>query len=152
MSLILELARIAFVLLFLSSGLNHLTKLEAMTGYATYKKLPAAKLGVVLSGILLILSSIAIVIGLWVDLAGLALAIFLVLAAFIFHGFWAETDATAKMNETIAFFKDLSLAGASIMTYGYAHAAYKMWETGNQLHQPIKIFGWAIYQHIALFH
>jgi uncharacterized membrane protein YphA (DoxX/SURF4 family) len=41
----------------------------------------------------------------------------LILAAFIFHNFWKETDATAKMNEQIAFNKDLSLAGASLILF-----------------------------------
>ena len=152
MSLFLEIARVFFGLLFINSGLNHLTKLDAMTGYAQYKKLPAAKLGVILSGIVILLGGVGIVIGLWVDLSGLAIAVFLVLAALIFHNFWKETDATAKMNETIAFFKDLALAGAGVIIYGYAHAAYQVYLLGEKMHAPIKIFGWAIYNHIALFH
>ena len=28
-----------------------------------------------------------------------------------------ESDATAKMNETVAFFKDLALAGAALIIY-----------------------------------
>jgi putative oxidoreductase len=152
MNALLELARIVFALLFINSGINHLTKLEAMTGYAKYKKLPAAKLGVILSGIAIFLAGIGIVIGFWVDLSAIVLAVFLVLATVIFHQFWKETDATAKMNETIAFFKDFSLAGAAVIIYGYAHAAYQMWMMGSQMHQSIKIFGWAVYQHIALFH
>ena len=39
-------------LYFINGGINHLTKLEAMTGYAKYKKLPAAKLGVILPQLL----------------------------------------------------------------------------------------------------
>jgi uncharacterized membrane protein YphA (DoxX/SURF4 family) len=138
--------------MFINSGINHLTKLEAMTGYAKYKKLPAAKLGVILSGLVILLGGIGIVVGLWVDLSGIAIAIFLVLASIIFHNFWKETDVTAKMNETIAFFKDIALAGAALIIYGYAHAAYQMYLMGTQMHTPIKIFGWAIYKHIALFH
>jgi uncharacterized membrane protein YphA (DoxX/SURF4 family) len=106
-----------FALLFITSGLAHFAKLEAMTGYAKYKKLPAAKFGVLISGLFFLLGGVYIAAGFWVDLGALMLAVTLVLAAIIFHNFWKETDATAKMNEQIAFNKDLSLAGAALILF-----------------------------------
>ena len=88
-----------------------------MTGYAQYKKLPAAKLGVLASGLFFLLGGVYIAIGLWVDLGALLLAITLILAAVIFHNFWKETDPTTKQNEMIAFNKDIALAGASLMLF-----------------------------------
>jgi len=104
-----------FALLFITSGLAHFAKLEAMTGYAKYKKLPAAKFGVLISGLFFLLGGVYIAAGFWVDLGALMLAVTLILAAIIFHNFWKETDATTKMNEQIAFNKDISLAGAALM-------------------------------------
>ena len=118
MSAIMLIGRILFALLFINSGINHFTKLEAMTGYAKYKKLPAAKLGVLLSGLMILAGGLFILLGIWADLGGLLIGVFGILAAFIFHNFWKETDATAKMNETIAFFKDLALAGAALIIFG----------------------------------
>ena len=115
MDAILVIGRILFGALFVTSGIAHFAKLEAMTGYAKYKKLPAAKFGVIISGLLFLLGGIYIMFGFWVDLGALFLAITLILAAFIFHNFWKETDATAKMNEQISFNKDLSLAGAALI-------------------------------------
>ena len=99
------------------SGINHFTKIEAMTGYAKYKKLPAAKLGVLISGLMLVIGGITIILGYYADLGALLLAIFLVLAAFIFHNFWKETDATAKQNEMLGFMKDMALAGAALILF-----------------------------------
>ncbi|MEY4346594.1 MAG: hypothetical protein RJA68_97 [Actinomycetota bacterium] len=96
MDVVLVIARILFAGIFISSGISHLTKLDAMTGYAQYKKVPAAKLSVIVS---------------------LLIAIFLIPTAFMMHAFWKETDATAKQNETIGFFKDLSLAGAALIIF-----------------------------------
>ena len=118
MNTILLIGRILFALLWINSGINHFTKLEAMTGYAKYKKLPAAKLGVILSGLMILAGGLFILLGVWADLGGLLIGVFGILAAFIFHNFWKETDATAKMNETIAFFKDLALAGAALIIAG----------------------------------
>ena len=99
------------------SGINHFAKLEAMTGYAKYKKLPAAKLGVLISGLMLVIGGITIILGYYADLGALLLAIFLVLAAVIFHNFWKETDATAKQNEMLGFMKDMALAGAALILF-----------------------------------
>ena len=117
MNVVLFIGQVLFAALFITSGIGHFAKLEAMTGYAQYKKLPAAKLGVMASGLFFLVGGILIVIGTYVDLGALLIAITLVLAAVIFHNFWKETDATAKMNEQIAFNKDLSLAGASLILF-----------------------------------
>jgi putative oxidoreductase len=106
-----------FALLFITSGLAHFAKLEAMTGYAKYKKLPAAKFGVLISGLFFLLGGVYIAAGFWVDLGALMLAVTLILTAIIFHNFWKETDATAKQNEQTGFFKDLSLAGAALILF-----------------------------------
>ena len=117
MDVIILIGRILFGGFFLMSGITHFTKLEAMTGYAKYKKLPAAKLGVLLSGLMLVLGGIYIILGFYTDLGLLLIAIFLVLAAVIFHNFWAETDATAKQNEMLGFMKDIALAGGALILF-----------------------------------
>ena len=117
MDVIILIGRILVGGFFLMSGINHFAQLEAMTGYAKYKKLPAAKLGVLLSGLMLVLGGIYIILGFYTDLGLLLIAIFLVLAAVIFHNFWTETDATAKQNEMLAFMKDIALAGGALILF-----------------------------------
>jgi putative oxidoreductase len=109
--------RVLFALLFISSGINHFTKNEAMTGYAKYKKVPMAKAAVYLSGLMILLGGIYIVLGFYADLGALLIALFLIPTAFLMHAFWKETDPTAKQNETIGFFKDISLAGAALIIF-----------------------------------
>ena len=99
------------------SGINHFAKLEMMTGYAKYKKLPAAKLGVLLSGLMILVGGLLVVLGLYVDLGARLFAIFLILASIIFHNFWAEKDATAKQNEMLSFMKGFALAGAALVLF-----------------------------------
>jgi len=117
MDIVLVIARVLFALIFISSGISHLTKLEAMTGYAQYKKVPAAKFSVLLSGLMILIGGLYIAFGVYADLGALLLALFLIPTAFLMHAFWKETDATAKQNETIGFFKDLSLAGAALIIF-----------------------------------
>ena len=117
MNTVLIIGRVLFALIFLASGANHLTKLEAMTGYAQYKKVPVAKLAVVVSGLMIIVGGLYIVFGVYADLGALLIAIFLIPTAFLMHAFWKETDATAKQNEQIAFMKDISMAGAALIIF-----------------------------------
>ena len=115
MNAVIVIGRVLFVALFIVSGIGHFKSLEAMTGYAKYKKLPAAKLGVIASGLFFLLGGIYIVLGVWVDLGALLIAVTMVLVAIIFHQFWKETDANTKMQETMNFYKALSLAGAALI-------------------------------------
>ena len=117
MNAVLVIGRIFFALIFITSGISHLTKLEAMTGYAKYKKVPAAKAGVIVSGLMILVGGLYIAFGVYADLGALLIALFLIPAAFMMHAFWKETDATAKQNETVGFFKDLSLAGAALIIF-----------------------------------
>lgn len=115
MDIVLIVGRILFALIFINSGFAHFAKREAMTGYAQFKKVPAAKLAVPLTGLMILLGGLSIVLGIWMDLGALLLAIFLVFSAFMMHNFWTMDDATQKMNETVAFFKNLSMAGAALI-------------------------------------
>ena len=117
MDIVLIIGRVLFSLIFVASGVAHLTKLEAMTGYAQYKKVPAAKLSVIATGLMLIIGGLYVALGIYADLGALLLAIFLLLSAFKMHDFWTVTDAQAKQSEMTSFMKNLALAGASLIIF-----------------------------------
>ena len=115
MSALLIVARIILGLYLVASGSAHFAKLEMMTGYAKYKKLPAAKLGVIVSGLFLLAGGLSILLGYYVDLGAILVALFLILASIIFHNFWTVEDATAKQGEQINFMKNFGFAGALLI-------------------------------------
>jgi putative oxidoreductase len=117
LDLLLILGRVLFGALWIGAGFGHFKSLEAMTGYAKYKKLPAAKLGVIGSGLTFLVGGILIVLGTWIDLAALLIAVTVILAAIIFHQYWKETDANTKMQEMMAFNKDMALGGAALILF-----------------------------------
>ncbi len=117
LDLLLILGRVLFGALWIGAGFGHFKSLEAMTGYAKYKKLPAAKLGVIGSGLTFLVGGILIVLGTWVDLAALLIAVTVILAAIIFHQYWKETDTNTKMQEMMAFNKDMALGGAALILF-----------------------------------
>jgi putative oxidoreductase len=119
MDIVLLIARILFAFMFVMSGINHLTKTEAMTGYAQFKKVPAAKLSVQLSGVLMMLGGLSIILGVYLDLGAIVLAVILVAMAVKMHDFWAA-DAASKQTEMIGFLKNISMAGGALFMFAIA--------------------------------
>lgn len=117
MDIVLLIARILFALMFINGGIAHFKNLEAMTGYAQFKKVPAAKLSVQLSGILLTLGGLSVALGVWIDLGAIVIAVLLVAMAVKMHDFWAATDPAAKQTETISFWKNISMAGGALFIF-----------------------------------
>ncbi|MBU6352561.1 MAG: DoxX family protein [Actinomycetales bacterium] len=117
MDILLIIGRVLFSLIFIASGLSHLTKVQAMSGYAQFKKVPAPKFAVILSGLMIIIGGLYVALGIYADLGGLLLAIFLLVTAFMMHNFWTIQDPQAKQGEMINFLKNLALAGAALIIF-----------------------------------
>jgi uncharacterized membrane protein YphA (DoxX/SURF4 family) len=114
MEVLFLVGRLFFALLFIGSGIGHLRQTAAMAGYASSKGVPAAKAATIISGLMILLGAAYIALGFYADLGSLLIFLFLVPTAFLMHPYWKETDAMAKMNEMIAFNKDIALAGAAL--------------------------------------
>ena len=117
MDAVLVIGRVLFALIFVASGINHITKADHMTGYAQFKKVPAAKASVILSGVLFLLAAASLILGVYADLGALVLAVLLVIMAVMFHNFWTQTDPQQKQMEQIAFFKNISMAGGALVMF-----------------------------------
>ena len=106
--------RILLGLLFVLSGFGKIAGFEGTVGYIASQHLPlptaiaVLTIGVELGG------GLALVTGFYTRQAALLLAGFTLLAAFIFHAFWAAPEAT-KMMQQINFLKNLSIAGGMLV-------------------------------------
>ena len=129
MDVVTLVGRILLAAMFLLSGINHLTKIGAMTGYAQFKKVPAPKASVLLSGILLTLGGLSVILGAWADLGAVVLAAMSIVMALKMHAFWGETDPQAKQMEMIALLKNFSMAGGLLFVF----ATYASAEEGVKL-------------------
>mgnify|MGYP003346764276 FL=1 len=124
MNAVLIIGRVLFALICLNAGINHFTHGKAMVGYAQFKKVPAAAIAVPLSGLLLFLGAASVILGVVADLGALVLAILLLVMAVKMHDFW-KADEASKQNETIAFFKNVSMAGAGLVMFAALAGAEK---------------------------
>lgn len=120
MNIVLVIGRVLFALVLLNSGVMHLTKSEGMVGYAAHKKVPMPKASVLLSGLLMVLGSLSVILGVYADLGALVLAVLLLVMAVKMHDFWKHTDPQAKQGEMIGFMKNIGLAGGALFIFAIA--------------------------------
>ncbi len=106
------LSRIILGLYFLFNGFNHFLNLNYMAEWVKNKNIPAPKLMVVLTGILLLIGGISILFGIYIEIGILALTLFFLPVTFIMHDFWREKDPQMKMIHMINFMKNLALWAA----------------------------------------
>ena len=109
------IARVLLSAMFIRSGYQHLTRSKPMAEYAkAVGHIPAPQLAVVVSGLMLLLGGAGILLGFHPRIGAALIAVFLVIAAFTMHRYWAETDPMAKVNQSVHFWKNITLAGAML--------------------------------------
>lgn len=82
----LLVARVVFGGVLAYMGAGHFTDLEGKTGYAEHKSLPAPRLAVVGSGLVLVLGGLGIVFGVYPVVSAIVLAVFLLVSGISMHG------------------------------------------------------------------
>lgn len=104
------LGRILFAVLFIPAGISKVTGFAGTSGYIASKGLPAPDVLAVLTIIVEIGAGLLLLVGWKARWAALALAVFTILAAVLFHNFWAMEGA-AVGPQRINFMKNLAIAG-----------------------------------------
>jgi len=100
---------------FLLGGINHFSHLGMMSGYAGSKGVPAAKAGVIFSGLLIIVGGALVILGTHIRIAAACIIVFLVPVTYLMHDFWNEKDMMGRINQQVNFQKNLALLGAALM-------------------------------------
>ncbi len=117
---ILLLGRVLFSVFFIMSGYGHLTKLGMMAQYAGSQGVPMPKLGVGVTGLMLLAGGFSILLGFEPRIGALLLVAFLVPTAIVMHRFWGVSDPMMAQNQFIHFWKNMTLAGAALIIYYFA--------------------------------
>jgi uncharacterized membrane protein YphA (DoxX/SURF4 family) len=110
----LLIGRLLFGGLFLYNGVNHFRNRAMLVGYAQYKKVPAAGVAVLISGLWLVISGVSVMAGIRPHAGSLMIAVFLFVVSPMMHDYWAATDDNARMNDFLNFTKNIALAGAAL--------------------------------------
>ncbi|HVF64255.1 MAG TPA: DoxX family protein [Casimicrobiaceae bacterium] len=119
------LGRILLAAIFISSGFQKIGGFEGTVGYIASKGLPIPQVLAVLTIIVELLGGILLVVGWKARWAALAIAGFTLLAALLFHNYWAMTG-DAVMQNRIGFWKNLSIAGGMLMVFAFGPGRYSI--------------------------
>ena len=99
---------------YIKSGVNHFLHLDDMTGYAKSKKVPLAKWGVMVSGLMLLLGGVSVLLGAYTKIGVFLISLFLLAVNVKMHNFWT-LDQEQKRAEKMNFMKNLALLGSALM-------------------------------------
>jgi putative oxidoreductase len=109
-------ARIIFTIPFLAFGVRHLMYGSQMAGMVP---VPGGAIWVYLTGIAMILASVAAITKIQGKTAMLLLALLLLIYAFTIQlPAMLSTDMAIKMGGTVSFYKDLGLMGGALILAG----------------------------------
>lgn len=115
MAIAFLVGRIIVGLYFLMNAYNHIFKGSHMVGYVASKGVRSPKAAIFVSGLLVLVGGLSILLGVGIVWGVVALLVFLVPVTFKMHNYWKETDPMAKMNQRIAFMKNMALIGFALM-------------------------------------
>jgi putative oxidoreductase len=112
---VMLLGRVLLSLIFLMSAVGNdipnFHETAAMTGS---KGVPFPEVALGGAIVFLIVGSVSVIVGWYARFGAALLAIFLVLATYFFHNFWAISDPAMAKQQMLEFMKNLALFGATL--------------------------------------
>lgn len=112
------LGRILIALLFIPAGISKISGFSGTVGYIASKGLPLPQVAAAGTIVVEVVVALALLIGFKARWAALILAVFTLLAAFLFHNFWAM-PADQQMMQSINFFKNLAIVGGLLFVAAF---------------------------------
>lgn len=116
------IGRILLALIFITSGFDKITGFEGTVGYIASKGVPMASVAALLAIVVELGGGLAVAFGFLTRWAALALAVFSIVAGFIFHTYWA-VPADQVMMQQINFWKNISIAGGFLVLAAFGAGA-----------------------------
>ena len=111
--------RVLLALIFIIAGFGKITGFDGTVGYMQAYNVPMTQVLAVIAIIIELAGGIMIAVGWKARWAAAAIFIFVLIASFIFHAFWAVPADQAQL-QNIMFMKNLAIMGGMlyIIVYG----------------------------------
>ncbi len=117
--------RVLLALLFLPAGIGKIGGFAGTVGYIGSVGLPLPQLAAVLAIVVEVGGGLALLAGFGTRLAALALALFTLVATFVFHNFWAMPPEQVMMQQ-LMFFKNIAVVGGLLVLAAHGAGAYSV--------------------------
>ncbi|MBQ0130797.1 MAG: DoxX family protein [Comamonas sp.] len=135
MSNLLALAgRILLAYLFIPAGLSKLAGFSGSVGYAASVGMPLPEVGVAIGLLIELVGGIMLLVGFMTRPAALFLALFTLVAAFMFHAYWS-LPADQAMMQQLMFNKNIAIVGGLLGFAAFGAGAWSLDARRGHLHQ-----------------
>ena len=127
------IGRIIFAAFWLMSASNHFTKLNYMAEYTKAKGVPAPKLAVAGTGVLLLLGGASVLLGVCPTVGIILLIVFMLGTTFLMHNFWTVTDPQMKQADMVNFLKNMAITGALLCCWPSHNPGRIAWQADRAI-------------------
>ena len=119
------IGRILLAIVFIPAGFGKIAGFAGTVGYATAMGLPLPQVGVAIALVIELFGGIALLIGYRTRIAAIALAVFVLVASFFFHAYWA-VPAEQQMVQQLMFFKNIAITGGLLAFAAFGAGALSL--------------------------
>ncbi len=108
------IGRLLLALLFLPAGISKIGGFAGTVGYISSKGLPMPEVGAVVAILVEVVGGLALIAGFGTRIAAVVLAVFTLVATFIFHNYWGVPAEQAFVQQ-LMFFKNIAVVGGLLI-------------------------------------
>jgi putative oxidoreductase len=119
------IGRLLLAALFLPAGISKIGGFAGTAGYIASKGLPLPEVGAAIAVAVEILGGLALILGFGTRLAALALALFTLVATFIFHNYWG-VPADQAFVQQLMFYKNIAVVGGLLVLAAHGAGAWSL--------------------------
>lgn len=117
--------RIGLASIFIKSGFAKATAFEGVTRYIAAKALPLPEVLAAIAIFVELPVAIALVIGWKTRWAALIIAVFTLLAAFLFHNYWTMPPEK-QMVDNLSFWKNIAITGGLLVVAAFGAGRFSV--------------------------
>jgi len=117
--------RLLLAFLFLPAGIGKIAGFAGVSGYIASKGLPMPELGAAIAIVVEVGGGLALIAGFGTRYAALALALFTLVATFIFHNYWGVPADQVYMQKLL-FNKNIAVVGGLLLLAAQGAGAWSV--------------------------
>jgi len=117
--------RVLLAFMFVYSGFGKIGGFERTAANIASKGLPLPEIGAAIAIAVELGGGLMLALGWKARCAALAIAVFTLAAAFLFHNFWTMTDQAMRTNQ-VMFMKNIAIIGGMLMVVAFGPGRYSL--------------------------
>jgi len=117
--------RVLLAFMFVYSGFGKVTGFEGTVASIAGKGLPLPQVGAAIAIAVELGAGLMLAVGWKARCAAVAIAVFTLAAAVLFHNFWTMTDQAMRTNQ-VMFMKNIAIIGGMLMVVAFGPGRYSL--------------------------